>query len=218
MDLPDKPCVICEKPFTPRCRTDKTCSLDHSVQWRRIRSRESTARRYEPRPPRPDTKCESCGCTIPVSKTGPMPRWCASCRATREDVRARKRVAVRRCHKCQKPVPDAARQPGKTVCDDCRVDPRKHRVETEQRRRLRKYGLTQEGYDKLLADQGGCCPGCGTDEPGAKGWNIDHSHKSGRTRALLCMRCNTVLGLVDEDPAVLRALADFAERMNEIKI
>jgi hypothetical protein len=115
-------------------------------------------------------------------------------------------------------VPGAKRQPGKAVCDDCRVDPRKHRANHEQRRRLRKYGLTQDDYDQLLLSQGGRCPGCSTDDPGAKGWNIDHCHKSGRVRALLCHRCNTVLGLVGEDPSVLRALADFAEQMNEIKI
>lgn len=82
----------------------------------------------------------------------------------------------------------------------------------EERRRLRKYGLTQEQYDQFLASQGARCPGCGTDEPGAKGWCIDHCHKGGHVRALLCSRCNVILGWVDEDPAVLRSLADWIER------
>jgi hypothetical protein len=112
------------------------------------------------------------------------------------------------------------RKPGIAVCDGCRIDPRKHRDEHEQRRRLRKYGLTQHEYDQLLVAQGGRCRTCGTDEPGVKGWCIDHCHRSGQVRALLCSRCNTVLGLANEDPAVLRALADFAEQWqaSEIKI
>jgi len=74
----------------------------------------------------------------------------------------------------------------------------------------------------MLREQGGKCLGCGTDQPGAKGWCIDHCHKSGKVRALLCNRCNTALGLVNEDPEILRSLADLAERWqraeSEIKI
>jgi hypothetical protein len=198
--------------FTPRRSPDKTCSMDCQIQLRRRLSRESAARRYQPRLPRPDAVCEACGVSIQTPKTGPMPRWCQVCRATKEDQRARKRIAVRRCYKCQVPLPEAVRQPGKAVCDNCRIDPRKHRQKHEQWRRLRKYGLTQDEYDELLQAQGGRCAACGTDDPGVKGWCIDHCHRSGKVRALLCMRCNTMAGLVDEDPAILRALAGWLER------
>lgn len=150
---------------------------------------------------------------MPTPKTGPKPKWCNACRATKEDERARKRIAVRRCHKCQTPVPDAERKPGKAVCDNCRVDPRKYREAHEHRRRLRKYGIDQERYDRMLAEQDGRCPGCRTTDPGVKGWCIDHCHATGRVRALLCMRCNTMIGLANEDPAILRALADLAEQL-----
>lgn len=209
---PDKNCEICESSFTPRRRVDRTCSLDCQIEHRRKLAREKARRHYRPRPPRPDAECESCKIRIPAPKTGRMPRWCTTCRANREDVRARGRTAVRRCHRCRTPVPDAERRPGVAVCDDCRIDPRKHRAAHEFRRRLRKYGIDQERYDKLLADQGGRCPGCGTTDPGVKGWCIDHCHISGRVRALMCNRCNSVLGLTDENPAILRALADFAEQ------
>jgi hypothetical protein len=92
-------------------------------------------------------------------------------------------------------------------------DPRKNREAHEQRRRLRRYGIDQDRYDQMLAEQNGRCPGCGTEDPGVKGWCIDHCHTTGRVRALLCMRCNTMLGLADEDPAILRALADLAEQL-----
>jgi hypothetical protein len=81
--------------------------------------------------------------------------------------------------------------------------------------------LTQERYDQLLAQQDGRCPGCGTDNPGGKGWCIDHCHSSGDVRALLCNKCNTTLGLAGENPSTLRALADLVEQwqgLSEIKI
>lgn len=193
--------------------------MDCQIQWRRKLTRERAARYYKPRPPRPDTECESCKAVVPAPKSGRMPRWCTTCRANKEDVRARGRTAVRRCHKCQTPCPDAERKPGIAVCDKCRVDPRKSRRDHEHRRRLRKYGITQEQYDELLASQGGRCPGCGTDDPGAKGWCIDHCHVNGNVRALMCNRCNTILGLADEKATTLRNLAAFAERFaEEIKI
>ena len=221
-DHPDKPCEVCGTWFSPRRKTDKTCSLDCQIQWRRKLSRERAARYYQPRPPRPDSRCESCTARIPAPPTGPMPRWCTACRAAQEDRRSRKRVAVRRCYKCQAPVPEAERKPGPTVCADCRVDKRTARVAKERRRLLRNYGLTKEEFDKLLADQDGRCRGCGTDSPGTKGWCIDHCHQSGRVRALLCTRCNSALGLTGDNPATLRALAEFAEQwqqaMGEITI
>lgn len=212
--MPDRECAIDGKLFTPQRRTDLTCSMDCQIRLRRQRSRESIARRYQPRPARPDGVCQGCQASISTSKTGPIPIWCLTCRASRENIRAAKRSTVRRCYKCQEPVPDAARRPGKTVCEDCRVDPRHRSKEHEQHRRLRKYGITQEQYDAMLEAQGGRCAGCATDNPGAKGWCIDHCHKSGRVRVLLCNRCNTVFGLTDEDPAKLRALAELIERLN----
>jgi hypothetical protein len=112
-------------------------------------------------------------------------------------------------------MPEAKRQPGKAVCDDCRVDPRKRRTDDERQRRLRKYGLTQDEYDRMLADQAGRCRGCGSDDPGPRGWNIDHCHETGRVRCLLCLRCNTILGLADEDADVLRQLAQLAQEFRE---
>lgn len=103
------------------------------------------------------------------------------------------------------------------MCGDCRADDRDpaKAAAKERRRTLRKYGLTQESYDRLLADQDGRCRTCGTSDPGGKGWCIDHCHKSGGVRALLCNGCNQALGFTGENPVVLRALADFAEQWHE---
>lgn len=206
-------CVICGAAFVPLRRTTKTCSVDCSMQHRRRLTRVARRGKYVPRPPRSAGVCGACGTVVPAPRSGPMPKWCEPCKARKRDeqVRRQRHSAPRRCYKCNAPVPDANRQPGVAVCDGCRVDPRKRRIGHEQRRRLRKYGITQHEYERLLQRQGARCAACATDSPGAKGWNIDHDHRTGRVRGLLCMGCNTALGLLNEDPSVIRALASYAE-------
>ena len=84
------------------------------------------------------------------------------------------------------------------------------------RQRLRKYGITPEQYDALLKAQGHRCAICGTTCPGiVKGrpidWPVDHNHITGRLRGALCTCCNTAVGLVKEDPAIARKLAEYLE-------
>jgi len=60
----------------------------------------------------------------------------------------------------------------------------------------RKYGLTPEAFDALLASQGGGCAICGT----ADADNVDHDHATGAVRGILCFSCNVGIGhLADED-------------------
>jgi len=72
----------------------------------------------------------------------------------------------------------------------------------------RRYGLTKADVDRLRAAQGDRCAICGDCSPG----HLDHDHESGAVRALLCQRCNNGLGLLKDDPAVLRAAAEYVER------
>lgn len=58
-----------------------------------------------------------------------------------------------------------------------------------------KYGITEEQKADILASQGGVCWICGTSEPGANGWHMDHDHNEGnRIRGVLCLFCNSGLG------------------------
>lgn len=53
----------------------------------------------------------------------------------------------------------------------------------------RTYGLTAAEYDALLVLQGGKCAICRR-RPKSKRLAVDHSHKTGEVRGLLCSRCN----------------------------
>lgn len=64
----------------------------------------------------------------------------------------------------------------------------------------RKYGLTFETRDALLASQGGVCKLCGRPVKfgTAGGAHVDHCHSTGRVRGILCQKCNTALGTLGD--------------------
>ncbi len=90
-------------------------------------------------------------------------------------------------------------------------------------RLLKTFGMSPEQYDEMLANQKGLCAVCNQPETlvhhltkQTSPLSIDHCHVSGRVRQLLCNRCNTTLGKVADDPALLRRLADYLEKHSAI--
>ena len=69
----------------------------------------------------------------------------------------------------------------------------------------RKYGITEEDYQRLYAQQNGRCPICL--HQFAKLF-VDHNHDTGVIRGLLCIGCNRSIGqLGDTQEGLERALA-----------
>lgn len=65
---------------------------------------------------------------------------------------------------------------------------------------LARYGITHDDYLAMYETQGGRCAICGSDNPGTKKsryFDIDHNHKTGKVRALLCRNCNVTVGVVE---------------------
>lgn len=65
----------------------------------------------------------------------------------------------------------------------------------------RAYGITLEYFNELLGSQNGECAICLTDNPqGAEQmrWNVDHDHKTGKIRGILCGVCNRTIGIAKE--------------------
>lgn len=42
-------------------------------------------------------------------------------------------------------------------------------------------------------------------------WSIDHCHKTGKVRGLLCKTCNTGIGHLKDDPNILRSAINYLE-------
>jgi len=76
-----------------------------------------------------------------------------------------------------------------------------------------RYGVTKKDYHQRLASQAGACAICRRpSEDSLNGrLDVDHCHTTGEIRGLLCRKCNTALGLLGEDPSVLRAALIYLE-------
>jgi hypothetical protein len=74
--------------------------------------------------------------------------------------------------------------------------------------RAKEYGLTRDEVRALLAQP---CNACGAKVDGRSA-HIDHCHRKGHVRGLLCNNCNTALGAVNDSPARLWLLIDYLER------
>ncbi len=57
----------------------------------------------------------------------------------------------------------------------------------------RRYGLSVEQYKNILVDQNGVCAVCGVDSE----LTVDHNHKNGVVRGIVCMNCNRMLAWVE---------------------
>jgi hypothetical protein len=78
---------------------------------------------------------------------------------------------------------------------------------------LRRYGITIEDRDRMLASQGGCCAACGTPvNTSLKEWSVDHDHVTHRVRGILCHHCNVALGMVYDDIEILKFLIEYLEK------
>ena len=82
---------------------------------------------------------------------------------------------------------------------------------------LRLYGITAAEHQALEIMQDGLCAICNEPETMTyrgtrKSLSIDHDHETGRVRGLLCAACNFAIGKFRDDPALLRAAADYLER------
>ena len=74
----------------------------------------------------------------------------------------------------------------------------------------RKYGVDLADHATLLAAQGGGCYICGGGTTRRRLF-VDHNHKNGNVRGLLCGRCNNGLGLFRDKLELVRKAADYLE-------
>ena len=75
-----------------------------------------------------------------------------------------------------------------------------------------KYGITEKEYNTMLELQNGKCAICGSKEikrKGAKYFNIDHCHSTGKVRGLLCHDCNIILGKLNDDIGMCKKIISY---------
>jgi hypothetical protein len=122
---------------------------------------------------------------------------CKACNLARRAsvYRDNPRPAIERATKWQRENPERHRERQREYAESG-----KKKVSDRKSHSKRKYGLTLEQFDEMLASQGRGCAICGN--PDAD--NVDHDHETGRVRGILCWDCNIALGKFadDEDRAL----------------
>lgn len=189
-------------PLPKRCRL---CAHERDKAQKRDRAARVTAQRQADRPA--EVPCTDCGTLVPWSGRGRPKVRCEACLPewTKEDAR-------RRSSEWRQVNLEYARASEKVRY---RKSEQKIRARKLAQHYQRNHNLTQEERDQLVAAQGGVCLIC-KKPPNGIGHHarlhIDHCHKTGRRRGLLCGNCNTMIGLAAEDPQILLAAVEYLQK------
>lgn len=90
----------------------------------------------------------------------------------------------------------------------------KHKVQQKIRiRRLaNQYNMTPEEYDQMVLAQNNLCAICGKPPKEGRKLYIDHCHKTGLVRELLCQKCNSMIGYGNDDPIILANAFEYLKK------
>ncbi len=86
-------------------------------------------------------------------------------------------------------------------------------AKSENARLLRSYGISREEYNKMLAEQNEVCAIC--KQKDNKRLAVDHCHKTGKVRGLLCAKHNRALGAFNDDPSLLEAAIKYLKSVKK---
>ena len=106
---------------------------------------------------------------------------------------------------------------GKFCSNDCYKQWRKkNSYDPNERNRLYqkkfKYKLSEDEYKKLFIEQENKCAICGCEFTDVNKALVDHSHVTNEVRGLLCTKCNTLLGMANDNIDVLHKAIDYLNR------
>ncbi len=132
---------------------------------------------------------------------------------------------MRICNGCktQKPL-DAGFWKGQTLCIECSKHRQKNRWSSRTpKKRLEqhlkyKYSLTINELNQALESQKGGCAICEEMLPDLlvynnrrRGYAIDHNHETGKFRGILCLKCNSMLGMARDSRELLHKAANYLD-------
>lgn len=138
---------------------------------------------------------------------------------------------MKRCNQCKElkslesfHLDKYARDGKYTICKQCKREYQQKNIERDrswkkdyyktnltyfQEYRLqRKYGISFSTKIQMKMDQGYKCAICGE----VVELVVDHNHKTGAVRNLLCHACNRMIGIAQESPSILRQAALYLEK------
>lgn len=103
------------------------------------------------------------------------------------------------CTDCPEGSKRPAPHPGPRCATHHREVLKARREAAHGRRIAHRYGLTREQYKELYEAQGGVCYICRRATGRRRKLAVDHDHKTGYVRGLLCSPCNNILAHIRDD-------------------
>lgn len=187
--------------------------------------------------------CNGCGATYSRSYSESYPDWakrrfcsagCASINRKQAPTPRQPQAQLidRPCETCGGPV--IAIRSCRRFCHGCAPKKRRNLEQRErdsEKRRteratpeykqkyrawflLKTYGLTVGQFNDMLSNQGGCAICKSQTSQWNKDWHVDHDHSNGVVRGILCHKCNLLVGLANNDPAILNSAAYYLKGPN----
>ncbi len=200
--------------------------------WRLRSAKNREKHKALKNPPAAEKCCERCQTIKPSSafwthgsvKDG-LHAWCKACENSARKGKEPVPIGHKYCPNCEKVKPLVEFYTNKRRHDGYDQKCIQCAATTHQRTYIRhKYGLTPQEHAQILESQNGVCAICGKAEATIHlgkelRLSVDHDHASGRTRGLLCYRCNHFVGYVERYGAaglkkVLEYLKQYGNAIN----
>jgi len=75
-----------------------------------------------------------------------------------------------------------------------------------------RYNITLEDFNEMLKNQNNTCAICKKDKQGERDFHIDHCHTTGKVRGILCYKCNSSIGLLNDNIETLKEAIKYLEK------
>lgn len=148
-------------------------------------------------------------------------------------------MQTRNCPKCRNDLPlkdfhkDNKRKDGLQLwCNECGKASKKRNYYSHRKAAVlalsrkyvlkRNYGITPQDYEDMSERQGGVCAICRKPETQSSCKNgtidslrVDHDHKTGKVRGLLCSRCNFAIGHLQDNMDNLMSACGYLTDAND---
>lgn len=148
-------------------------------------------------------------------------KWCPSCQETKL-VGDFNRLGVRyqsTCRNCQNARLSVRRAEEKDAGLSVEINRRNYIQRRKWVTLKSKYGITREEYLQRIEEQGNLCAICRKPETETSSphtdemdLSVDHCHKTGQVRGLLCRQCNIALGKFKEDISILESAIAYLKK------
>jgi hypothetical protein len=88
----------------------------------------------------------------------------------------------------------------------------KYRIKEKNYNLKKNYGINIDQYNEMLKKQKNKCAICHNEFKPMKNTHVDHNHITGKVRGLLCTKCNSSIGYLNDDIKLLKEAIKYLKK------